>query len=43
MTAIPIAVMLLFAIVVAGGPKEFLKYMEDQLRSTVDWTLELMR
>jgi hypothetical protein len=43
MTTIPLAIMLVFAIVVAGGPKELLKYVERHLQSTVDWTLELMR
>jgi hypothetical protein len=43
MTTSPIAVMVLFAIVVAGGPKQLLKLMEKQLRSTVDWTVELIR
>jgi len=43
MTTIPLAIMLLFATVVAGGPKELLKYVEAHLRSTVDWTMDLMK
>jgi hypothetical protein len=43
MTAIPIAVLVLFAVVAAGGPKQLLKIMERQLQSTVDWTVQLVR
>ena len=43
MTAIPIAILLLFAIIVAGGPKELLKAMEQKLQSTVDWTIQQIR
>jgi hypothetical protein len=43
MTTIPIVIMLLFATVVAGGPKELLRYVENHLRSTVDWTMDLVR
>ena len=42
MTAIPIAVIVLFAVVAAGGPKQLLKNMEKQLRSTVEWTVQLI-
>lgn len=43
MTTIPIAVIVLFAVIAAGGPKELLKNMEKRLRSTVEWTAQLIR
>ena len=42
MTTIPLSVVLLYLVIVAGGPKELLKGMEKQLRSTVEWTVKLM-
>ncbi len=38
MTAIPIAIMLLYLAIFAGGPKALLKATERQLRTTVEWT-----
>ena len=43
MTAIPLAILLLFATLAAGGPRELLKIMEKKLRSTVDWTVQQIR
>jgi hypothetical protein len=43
MTAIPIAVIVLFAVIASGGPKGFLKSVERQLRSTVEWSVQLVR
>jgi hypothetical protein len=43
MTTIPLSVVLLYLAIVAGGPKELLKAMEKQLRSTVEWTVKLMQ
>lgn len=43
MTAIPIAILLLFATIAAGGPKELLKVMERTLQSTVDWTVKQIK
>jgi hypothetical protein len=40
MTAIPIAVILLFVTVVAGGPNELLKVMDRQLRLAVEWVVQ---
>lgn len=42
MTTIPISVVLLYLVIVAGGPRELLKAVEKQLRSTVEWTVQLM-
>jgi hypothetical protein len=41
MTAIPLAILLLFAIIVAGGPEELLKTMERSLQKMVDWVGEM--
>ena len=43
MTTIPILILLLFATIAAGGPKELLKVMERKLQSTVDWTVQKIR
>lgn len=43
MTTIPLSVVLLYLMIVAGGPKGLLKAMEKQLRSTVEWTVKLMQ
>ena len=43
MTIIPLAVILLFSTVVAGGPKELLVSIEKMLRSGVEWAVNLTR
>jgi hypothetical protein len=43
MTAIPIVILLVFAIMVAGGPKEFLKTTEKSMQSALKWTVERIR
>lgn len=41
MTAIPLAVLVLFALVVAGGPQDLLRTMERSLEKMVNWVSEL--
>jgi len=41
MTAIPLAILVLFAIIVAGGPEDLLKTMERSLEKMVDWVSEI--
>lgn len=43
MATIPLSVVLLYLVIVTGGPKELLKAMEKQLRSTVEWTVRLVQ
>ena len=41
MTAIPLAILVLVAVVIAGGPEDFLKVMERSLEKIVSWVAEL--
>ncbi len=41
MTAIPLAVLVLFAVIVAGGPEDLLRTMERSLEKMVNWVSEL--
>jgi hypothetical protein len=41
MTAIPLAVILLFALIVTGGPEDLLKWMERSLEKVVTWVSEM--
>jgi hypothetical protein len=41
MTTIPIAILLLYLMVFAGGPKELLKAAERQLQNTVEWSKQV--
>ena len=43
MTAIPLSVIIGYLTFVAGGPKEVMKAMEKRLRTTVEWTVQLVR
>jgi len=40
MTSIPLAVLLLFAVIAAGGPVDLLKWMERSLEKVVSWVSE---
>lgn len=40
MTAIPLAILLLFGVVAAGGPHDLLKLMERSLERVVAWVAE---
>lgn len=41
MTTIPLAVLVLFAVIVAGGPEDLLRTMERSLEKMVNWVSEL--
>jgi hypothetical protein len=41
MTAIPLAVLLLFGVIVAGGPHRLLRTMERSLERMVQWVSEM--
>jgi hypothetical protein len=41
MTAVPIAVLVFFAVILAGGPEDLLKIMERSLEKLVQWVTEL--
>lgn len=41
MTAIPLAVLVLFAVIIAGGPEDLLKWMERSLEKVVTWASEM--
>lgn len=41
MTAIPLAILVLFAVVIAGGPEDLLRTMERSLERVVNWVSEL--
>lgn len=41
MTAIPLAVLVVFAVVIAGGPEDLLRTMERSLEKMVNWVSEL--
>ena len=41
MTAIPLAILLVFALIVAGGPEDLLKLMERSLERMVTWVSEM--
>jgi hypothetical protein len=41
MTAVPLAVLLLFAVIIAGGPQDLLKTMERSLEKVVKWVTEM--
>ena len=41
MTAVPIAVLLFFAVIIAGGPEDLLKILERSLEKVVSWVAEL--
>ena len=43
MMAIPLSVIIVYLTFVAGGPKEAMKAMEKKLRTTVEWTAQLVR
>jgi len=43
MTAIPLSVIIAYLTFMAGGPKEAMKAMEKKLRTTVEWTVQLVR
>jgi hypothetical protein len=41
MTAIPLAILVLFAMIIAGGPGELLDTMEHSLEKMVKWVSDL--
>ena len=41
MTAIPLAVLVLFAVIVAGGPEDLFRTMERSLEKVVDWVSQM--
>jgi hypothetical protein len=41
MTAIPLAVLVIVAVFMAGGPEDFLKMMERSLEKMVNWVSEM--
>ena len=41
MTAIPLAILLIFAVFISGGPKDFLKMMERNLEKVVTWVSDM--
>jgi hypothetical protein len=41
MTAIPLVVLVVFAVVIAGGPEDLLRTMERSLEKMVNWVSEL--
>jgi hypothetical protein len=43
MTIIPLAVIVLFSTIVAGGPKQLLVSIEKMLRSGVEWAVNMTR
>jgi hypothetical protein len=43
MTAVPLVMLVVFAIWMGGGPKESLGWLEGVLRSTVVWVQSLVR
>ena len=43
MTAIPLSILIGYLTFVAGGPKELLKATEKRLRTTVEWTVQMVR
>ena len=43
MTAIPLTVIIAYLTFVAGGPREAMKAIEKRLRTTVEWTVQLVR
>lgn len=42
MTIIPVAMMVVFAMIITGGPNGLLKTMERTLASIIAWVVELM-
>ena len=43
MTAVPMAMLILFAMFMAGGPKESLVWLENILRGGLEWLATLVR
>ena len=41
MTAVPLLVLVFFAVLIAGGPEDLLKIMERSLEKVVNWVAEL--
>ena len=41
MTAVPLLVLVFFAVVIAGGPEDLLKFVERSLEKVVSWVAEL--
>ena len=41
MTAIPLAILVVFAVFISGGPHDFLKLMERSLERVVTWVSEV--
>jgi hypothetical protein len=41
MTAVPLLVLLFFAVIIAGGPEDLLKFMERSLEKVVSWVADL--
>jgi len=41
MTAIPLAILLLFLVIIAGGPVDLLKWMERSLEQVVTWVSDM--
>ena len=43
MASIPLSIVVLYLVIVSGGPRGLLKAMERNLRTSVEWTVRLVQ